>query len=157
MGFDPWNFSLKVWESIGTPTPQMGAHLGMWGFNPSHFLTLPGAQDATLWLPSWLTPLQALALVASPRLGLRHPTFGFPTFEKDCVVLDPSLPKVPISQSYSLQSSLHISYQFVSPWNQLVVNLHCGFQILDNHQNKSHVSIGRWGHNRISSANIKST
>jgi hypothetical protein len=29
MGFDPYNCSLKIQESIGTPTPKMGAHLGM--------------------------------------------------------------------------------------------------------------------------------
>jgi hypothetical protein len=27
MGFDPYNRSLKIRESIGTPAPQMGAHL----------------------------------------------------------------------------------------------------------------------------------
>ncbi len=34
MGFDPYNYTLKVWESIKTPTPKMGAHLGVWGFIP---------------------------------------------------------------------------------------------------------------------------
>jgi hypothetical protein len=29
MGFDLCNHSLKIWESIGTPTPKMGAHLGV--------------------------------------------------------------------------------------------------------------------------------
>jgi hypothetical protein len=43
MGFDPCNCSLKIQESIRTPTPKVGAHLGMWGFILSHFLTLPGA------------------------------------------------------------------------------------------------------------------
>jgi hypothetical protein len=33
---------------------------------------LPGTQDVTLGLPSWLATLQALALVVSPRLGLRQ-------------------------------------------------------------------------------------
>ncbi len=64
MGFDPCNCSLKIRESTRTPTPKMGTHLGMWVF----ILTLshiPG-------LPSWLAPLQALALVASRKLGLRH-------------------------------------------------------------------------------------
>jgi len=72
MGFDPYNRSLKVWESIGTLTPKVGAHLGVWGFIPWHFFTLPGTWDVTLELPSWPAPLQTLALVASPRLGLRH-------------------------------------------------------------------------------------
>jgi hypothetical protein len=28
MGFDPYNFSLKIQKSIGTPTPQSGSSLG---------------------------------------------------------------------------------------------------------------------------------
>jgi hypothetical protein len=27
MNFDPWNCSLKIWKSIGIPTPKVGAHL----------------------------------------------------------------------------------------------------------------------------------
>ncbi len=38
MGFDPCNRALKIWESIGTPTPTMGVHLRVWGFIPSHSL-----------------------------------------------------------------------------------------------------------------------
>jgi len=51
MGFDPCNYFMKIQESIGTPTPKMGAHLGVWGFIPSHFPTLPGAWDVTPRLP----------------------------------------------------------------------------------------------------------
>jgi len=29
MGFDPYNCSLNIWESIGTLTPQMGVTLGV--------------------------------------------------------------------------------------------------------------------------------
>jgi hypothetical protein len=72
MGFDPWNFSLKIWEFIGTPTPKVGAHLGVWGFIPSHSPTLMGTWDVTPRLPFWPTTLQALALVVSPRLGLQQ-------------------------------------------------------------------------------------
>jgi len=43
MGFDPCNRSLKIWESIETPTPKVGAHLGVRGFILSHFLALPRA------------------------------------------------------------------------------------------------------------------
>jgi hypothetical protein len=43
--FDPCNGSLKARESSGTPTPKMGAHLGMWVF----ILTLsPKARVTTL-------------------------------------------------------------------------------------------------------------
>jgi hypothetical protein len=38
MGFDPFNRSLKIQESIGNPTPKVGVHFGVWRFN-SH--TLP--------------------------------------------------------------------------------------------------------------------
>jgi hypothetical protein len=40
LGFDPYNFPLKIQKSIGTPTPKMGVHLGVWGFIPSLFYTL---------------------------------------------------------------------------------------------------------------------
>jgi hypothetical protein len=64
LSFNPCNHSLKIWESTEIPTPKMGAHLGVWVF----ILTF----SHTLGLPSWPTPLQALAFVASPRLGLRQ-------------------------------------------------------------------------------------
>jgi len=32
MGFDPCNYSLKIWESIETPTPKVGVHSGAWKF-----------------------------------------------------------------------------------------------------------------------------
>jgi hypothetical protein len=35
MIFDPYNCPLKIWESIGTPTPKVGTHLRVWGFDPS--------------------------------------------------------------------------------------------------------------------------
>jgi hypothetical protein len=42
LGFDPCNHSLNIWESIEIPTPNMGVHLGVWGFFPSHSFALPG-------------------------------------------------------------------------------------------------------------------
>ncbi len=77
MNFDPCNHPLKIWKSIGTPTPKVKVHLGVWGFIPSHSPTLPGAWNGTLGLHSWPTPSQALALVVSPELGLRHITLLF--------------------------------------------------------------------------------
>jgi len=70
MGFDPCNRSLKIQKSIVTPTPKVAAHLGVWGFIPSHSPTLPRAWNVTPELHSCPAPLQALALVASSRLGL---------------------------------------------------------------------------------------
>jgi hypothetical protein len=72
LGFGPCNCSMKIRKSIGTPTPKVGAPLGVWRVIPSHFLTFPGARDVTSRLPFWPMPLQALALVASPRLRLRQ-------------------------------------------------------------------------------------
>jgi hypothetical protein len=69
MSFDPYNHLLKIWKSIGTPTSKVGAHLGV------HSLTFSctlGSMKCDSRAPSWLAPLQALALVASPRLRLRH-------------------------------------------------------------------------------------
>jgi hypothetical protein len=50
MGFDPSNFSLKIWESIGTPTLKMGVHLGVGVFILSHFPTLSTSQEHEMWL-----------------------------------------------------------------------------------------------------------
>jgi hypothetical protein len=72
MSFDPYNGLLKIQESIETPTPKVGAHLGVRGFIPSHFPRFPGAWNVILRLHSWPAPLQAITLVASRRLGLRH-------------------------------------------------------------------------------------
>jgi hypothetical protein len=72
MSFDPYNRPLKIQKSIGTPTPKMRAHLGVWGFIPSHFPKFPRAWNVTPRLHFWLAPLQAFALVTSLRLGLQH-------------------------------------------------------------------------------------
>ncbi len=40
MIFNPWNCSLKNWESIKTLIPKVGAHLRVCGFIPSHFLII---------------------------------------------------------------------------------------------------------------------
>jgi len=71
MGFDPCNCYMKIWKSIKTPIPKVGVHLGMWRFMPSHSPTLLGTWNLTPKLHSWPAPSQALALVISPRLGLR--------------------------------------------------------------------------------------
>jgi hypothetical protein len=47
MSFDPWNHPLKIWKSIGTPTPKAGAHLGVWG---SFFHTLLHFWKHEIWL-----------------------------------------------------------------------------------------------------------
>jgi hypothetical protein len=70
MSFDPCDRFLRIWKSTETPTPKVEALLEVWGFIPSHFLTLSGACGVIPRLPSWPTTLQALALVVSPRLKL---------------------------------------------------------------------------------------
>jgi len=75
MNFDPCNCFLKIWKSIGTPIPKVGAHLGVWGFIPSHSPTLLEAWNVNPRLPFRLAALQALALVVSPRLRLQHWTY----------------------------------------------------------------------------------
>jgi hypothetical protein len=75
MGFDPCNCTLKIWESIWTPTPTMRVHLGVWGFIPSHSLHSSHSREHVmrlLNLPLSSQPCNPLALVASPRLGLQH-------------------------------------------------------------------------------------
>jgi hypothetical protein len=71
MSFDPYNRLLKSQESIRTPTPNVGTHLGVWGFIPS-FFCIPESMKCDYEVHSWPTPLEAFALVASPRLGLRQ-------------------------------------------------------------------------------------
>ncbi len=83
MSFNPHNCLLKIQESIKIPTHKVGIDLGVWGFIPSHSPTLLGIWNVTLRLHSWLAPSQALTLVASPRLGLRHS----PSLEKEVNVL----------------------------------------------------------------------
>ncbi len=70
MNCDPCNCPLKIGESTGIPTPKVRVHLGVWGFIPSYFPTFLGAWNVTLGLHSSPAPLQAFALVASPRLRL---------------------------------------------------------------------------------------
>jgi hypothetical protein len=70
--FDPSNRSLKFRDSIGTPSPKAGVTLGVWGFTPSHFPTLPRVPNVTPGLPFGPHPCNPFALVASPKLGLRQ-------------------------------------------------------------------------------------
>jgi hypothetical protein len=70
--FDPCNRSLKFWEFTETPSPKVGVALGVWGFSPSHFLTLPGVCDVTPGLPLALTPGHPLGLTPGLPFG-PHP------------------------------------------------------------------------------------
>jgi hypothetical protein len=72
MSLDPYNHSLKIREPIGTLTPKMGTHLGVWRFIPSHSLTLLGAWNVTPNFVLGPHPCKLAPLVASPRLGLQQ-------------------------------------------------------------------------------------
>jgi hypothetical protein len=68
MGFDPCNCALKIWES----NSHNGSSLRSVRVHSLTLFALPRACDVTPKPPSWPATLQALALVASPRLGLCH-------------------------------------------------------------------------------------
>jgi len=72
LSFDPWNRSLNIWESIGSRTSMWKFPWECEGSIPSHVIALPGACGMIPMLPFWPATLQPLALVVSPRLGLRH-------------------------------------------------------------------------------------
>jgi hypothetical protein len=72
LSFGPCNRLLKIRESTETPTPNVRVPLGVWGSIRSHFLALLGACGMTPELLSWPATFQPVALVASPRLGLRQ-------------------------------------------------------------------------------------
>jgi hypothetical protein len=75
MSSDSCNRPLKIWESIETPTLEMGAHLRVCGFIPSHPHTFPKTWNVTLGLHSWLAPLQTFVFLKSLKLRLWHKTF----------------------------------------------------------------------------------
>jgi len=72
LSFDPSTWSLKFWESTGIPSPKVGVALGVWGFTPSHFPTLPGVCDVIPALSLGPHSCNPFALVASTKLGLRQ-------------------------------------------------------------------------------------
>jgi len=71
LSFDAYNRPLKFGNPLGLQLPKWNS-LGVWGFIPSHLLTLPGVCCATPGFPLWPATLQTLALVTSPRLRLRQ-------------------------------------------------------------------------------------
>jgi hypothetical protein len=75
LSFDSSITFLKFRESPRTPSPKVGIALGVWGFTPSHFPTLPGICDVTPGLLLGPHPCNPFALVASPKLGLWQTTF----------------------------------------------------------------------------------
>jgi hypothetical protein len=74
MSFDPYNRALYIQESIWDSNSQHGISLVSVRVHSLTLFALSGTCDVTPGCPFWLTTLQALALVASARLGLRHLT-----------------------------------------------------------------------------------
>jgi hypothetical protein len=72
MGFDLCNRALKIWESIGDSNSHNGSPLGKVKVHSFTFFALLGACDVTPMFTSWPVTWQPFALVASPRLRLRH-------------------------------------------------------------------------------------
>jgi hypothetical protein len=72
MGFDPCNYTLKIWESIWDSNSQHGNSLVSVRVHSLTLFTLSGVCDVTPGSLSWPTTLQPLALVVRPRLGLRQ-------------------------------------------------------------------------------------
>jgi hypothetical protein len=67
MGFDPYNCSLKIQESIETPTPQSGNSLGSVKVHSLTFSYTLGSVRCDSQA-SLLAHTQAFALVVNPRL-----------------------------------------------------------------------------------------
>ncbi len=72
MGFASCNCALKIRESNWDSNSHNGGSLGNVRVHSFTLYALSGACDVTPKLPSWPATLQALALVVSPRLRLRH-------------------------------------------------------------------------------------
>ncbi len=75
MSSDPWNCAMKIRESIRDSNSQHGSSLGSVRVHALTLFALLGVCDVTIGSLSWPAPLQPLALVASPRLGLRQYTY----------------------------------------------------------------------------------
>jgi hypothetical protein len=111
MGFDPCNCSLKIRESIETPTPKVRVQLGVWRF------ILPRAWNVTFDLHTWPTPLQAFALVASPRLGLQHFVSSFHVFPSLRFFCDHYLKLQHFSIPHLVPFLTHLTYLPTHPLN----------------------------------------
>ncbi len=109
--FDPYNRSLKFWESTGTPSPQVGVALGVWGLTPSHFLTLLGVCDVIPGLPLALTPGLPFALVPGLPFG-PHPCNSL------CLGREP---KARVATVILLTTSIHKAFVY-NKWGDCYLN-----------------------------------
>jgi hypothetical protein len=63
MSFDPLKLPFEDSKSIKTPTPKVGAHLGVCGVHSLTLFYTPRSRNVSPKLHSWPIALQALALV----------------------------------------------------------------------------------------------
>jgi hypothetical protein len=68
MGFDPWNFVLKIWEFIWDS--HNGSSFKSVRVHSFTLIALSTACDVTPRFSSWFVTLQPFALVVNLRLGL---------------------------------------------------------------------------------------
>jgi hypothetical protein len=66
MGFDPYNYPLKIQESIETPTPKMGVHLGVEG-SLLHTLCTLGSMKYDPWVSFLARNLASFCLGLEPK------------------------------------------------------------------------------------------
>ncbi len=78
MGFDACNRVLKIRESIWDFNSHNGSSLGSVRVHSLTLFALPRACNVTPESSFWPATLQPIALVASPRPGLRQLSFGSP-------------------------------------------------------------------------------
>jgi hypothetical protein len=113
LSFDPSNCSLKFWKSTGTLSLKVGVALGVWF--PHTFLH---SWEYVMWLSGFLLACNlatSFALVANPRLGLRH--FGLFLAFPFCLPCDGSSHWLFYSIFYSL-NYLNMKYK------SLIILLH---------------------------------
>jgi hypothetical protein len=67
MGFDPWNCTLKIWESFWDSNSQHGSSLGSVRVHALTLFALLGACEVTSGSPSWPATLQALCFGHEPK------------------------------------------------------------------------------------------
>jgi hypothetical protein len=67
MNFDLSNRSKKIWKSIGTPIPKVGAHLRECGLIPSHSPHTPKSVNVTFRLHSLPAPFHAPYVGREPK------------------------------------------------------------------------------------------
>jgi hypothetical protein len=127
MSFDPYNRLLKICESIETPTPKMGVHLGLWGFILLKFHT---------FLRVWnVIPKFQFWPFANPCFG-HKPKVRVVTLQMHLLLMPLSLNHIMISYNYYWPTKWWI--------DKLQVNQHIKNAIQINGRLKNGIDLGLW-------------